>query len=350
MNINHSEYTIAELVEQFKRKELIVNRRYQRGGGLWPSSAQSYFIDTILENYPFPKLYFYQVFDQNRRKPIIEVVDGQQRLLTMVDFVNLKVRLNKASNKYSGQLFSDLSEEDQERFLMYRVPVDVILAAQRPELLEMFRRMNAYTAPLNAAEKRHAKYQGRFKWFAVELSDVISAILEEWGILTTKQIVRMGDADLIAELVIVLESGIINRSEASINKVYEKYDKEFPQEEDYFKFISGFFDFLASEFGRVRNTLLMKPYAIHSIFAAYAHIKRGIPNGEEDIGFPRRRKEVRKDDGVIEDLLELADAHELKDTDGRFKRYVEAAVSTTTKAAQRRSRAKVIAAILDPHE
>ena len=37
-------------------------------------------------------------------------------------------------------IFSDLDEEEQEAFVMCRVPVEVILAAQRPELLEMFRK------------------------------------------------------------------------------------------------------------------------------------------------------------------------------------------------------------------
>ena len=348
MNINHSEYTIAEMAEQFKRKDLVINRQYQRGGGLWPTSAQSYFIDTIIQGYPFPKLYFYQVFDKARKKPIVEVVDGQQRLLTIIDFINDKVKLNKASSTHAGLVFSDLTEQEREDFIMYRVPVDVILAAQRPELLEMFRRMNAYTAPLNSAEKRHAKYQGKFKWFAVELSDVIGTILEEWSILTTKQIVRMGDTELIADLVLVLENGIGTKSDSEINKLYERYEDNFPKEKDYFDFISGFFQTLSQDFTELRGTLLMKPYAIHSLFAAYAHIKRGIPHGEDDIGFPSRQKEIKKDRAAIAELLELSDAHELKDVTGKYKDYVASALNTTTKAAQRRTRTRIVSSILDP--
>jgi hypothetical protein len=278
----------------------------------------------------------------------MEVVDGQQRLLTIISFVNNEIRLSKASDKYSGMCFSDLDEDEQEAFMMFRVPVDVILAAQRPELLEMFRRMNAYTAPLNAAEKRHSIYQGKFKWFAVELSDQISPILEEYGILTTKQIIRMSDADLISDLVLVLENGLINRTEGEINKLYEKFDQEFDNEEEYFSFIKGFFESLIINFSDLRGTHLMKPYAIHSFFAAYAHIKRGIPNGEEDIGFPSRGEDIKKGAEVIALLNEVADAHETKDIDGKYGEYVSAAISTTTKAAQRKARTKVLANILDP--
>ncbi|OCW96945.1 DUF262 domain-containing protein [Alishewanella sp. HH-ZS] len=348
MNINHSEYTIAEIAELFKKKDLIINRHYQRASGVWPISAKVFFIDTLLENYPFPKMYFYQLFDRAKRRPVMEVIDGQQRLMTILEFVDGDFKLNKGSKNYAGMAFSNLSEEQQEKFLMYRVPVDVILAAQRSELLEMFRRMNAYTAPLNTAEKRHSQFQGAFKWFAVELSSKISPMLEEWGILTTKQIVRMSDSELIAELSLVLEKGLINKSETEINKIYSKYDDAFPVAAIYESIISGFFESMATNFSELRGTNLSKPYAIHSLFAAYAHITHGIPNGEVDLGFPTRNKAIKVSNDVKMALLEISDAQELKEVTGKYGQYVAAALSTTTKVAQRRARTKVLAQILDP--
>lgn len=348
MEINHSEYTVAEIIEGFSKKSIRINRSYQRSGGIWPASAKTYFIDTILEKYPFPKLYFHQIYDRVRKKPIMEVVDGQQRLQTIIDFTQDKFRLSKASFKYAGITFSELDETIQEFFLMYRVPVDVILAAERSQLLEMFRRMNAYTAPLNPAEKRHSAFQGKFKWFAVELADRISPILEEFGILTTKQIVRMADAELIAELALVLENGLVNRSEKAINNLYRKYDTEFQVEEEYYRLILDFFEMLTSRFNELRKTHMMKTYAIHSFFSAYAHIRRGIPSGFDDIGFECRRKDIKSDSDTVAKLLEISDAHETKDIEGPHADYVKAAISTTTKVAQRRARTKAIAYIVDP--
>ena len=348
MEINHSAYTIAEIIGGFSRKDIRVNRSYQRSGGIWPQAAQTYFIDTILENYPFPKLYFHQIYERTLKKPIMEVVDGQQRLQTILDFANDKIRLSKASKRHAGLTYSELDETVQESFQMYRVPVDVILAAERSQLLEMFRRMNAYTAPLNPAEKRHSTFQGKFKWFAVELADKISPILEEFGILTTKQIVRMADAELITELVIILEEGLINRSESSINNIYKKYELEFESEEKYLEITNKFFQMLVINFGELRNTFIMKTYAIHSFFAAYAHIKYGIPNGEVDLGIPSRGSDIRTDEETFDQLIKISDAHEIKDTDGPYGKYVRAAISTTTKAAQRIDRAKILADVLDP--
>lgn len=69
MNLNVSQITLIDLVEQISRKEVVINRHYQRGK-VWPDTAKTYFIDTILEGYPFPKIYLYQVFSEKSRRPI----------------------------------------------------------------------------------------------------------------------------------------------------------------------------------------------------------------------------------------------------------------------------------------
>ena len=158
----------------------------------------------------------------------------------------------------------------------------------------------------------------------------------------------MADAEMIAEFVIILEEGLINRSESSINKIYKDYETSFENEDKYLHIIGKFFQILAEHFGALRDTFLMKPYAIHSFFAAYAHIKYGIPNGEEAIGFPCRGVDVKIDEIVFDKLLQVADAHETKDVDCPYGEYVKAAITTTTKAAQRKARTKVLAEILDP--
>ncbi len=346
MKINHSDYTISELHEAFKRKDIIINQAYQRSAGIWPVSARSYFIDTILEGFPFPKVYFYQSFDARSRKPIREVVDGQQRLHTIVDFLENKFALSSVSKNFSGKKFDDLSDDQQRLFLVFSVPTDVILAAEKKELLEMFRRMNAYTVPLNPAEKRHSEFQGLFKWFINELSDQFSPQLETYEILTPKQILRMADAEMLSEFILVLEQGIINKSDKSIKGIYEKYDACFPKEKEYQKIVSGFFKLLAKDFIELQGTFLMKPYAILSLFTATAHLKFGIPGGDTLLGHAPINSYFRNKERALSGLKELAEAHETQDTQGKYKIYVNAAISTTTKAAQRTARAREMVRVL----
>ena len=89
VRLEPNSYSIAEIRDMLARRELVVNRNYQRGSGLWPSTARSYFIDTILTGFPFPKLYFYEQLD-SRTKDIKEIVDGQQRISSIIDFLQDK--------------------------------------------------------------------------------------------------------------------------------------------------------------------------------------------------------------------------------------------------------------------
>ena len=342
MKINSSTYTIDELLTAMKRKEIVINRDYQRSSGFWPSSAKTYLIDTILEGFPLPKLYFYQSFDATERRGFREVVDGQQRLTTIKDFVEGDFGLGAASRNFRGLRFRDLTLEKQQEVLLFPVQVDVVLNADRPVLLEMFRRMNAYTTPLNPAERRHAEFQGEFKWFIVDLADVHTHLFSAYSVLTQKQIVRMGDAVLLSEMAQVFDSGIVNRSERELEKLYRRYDKKFSDKEGIERKIGDCLDCIFTDLKELRGTFMMKDYALLSLFTALGHLKYGLPNGEEDLGVKSMGVFFVDRSKALDGLLELAEAHETQDFDGPFKEYVKAATAATTRRLQRISRTKAI--------
>ena len=238
--------------------------------------------------------------------------------------------------------YSDLDENTQQKFLSYQVEASVVLSATRAELLEMFRRINAYTAPLSIAEKRHAIYQGDFKWFIVELADKHSPALSDLKIVGAKLLSRMGDAEFIADLVVALESGIIAKTPKQIEDLYKNYDKFFPNAESYKKIIDEFFSVLLTQLEPLHETYMMKSYAVHSLFCAYVASKYGLPKMEEltdienDVNIQFDFKKIN------EDLMALANAHEEQDISGDHAEYVEACLSSTTKAAQRKARFRVL--------
>jgi Protein of unknown function DUF262 len=230
MKVDESKYSIAEIVAWYRAKELVVNKEYQRGGGLWPSAAKSYFIDTILREFPFPKIYFHERVDMVTKRPRREIVDGQQRISTIASFVSNEFALGRNAREYDGKHFDDLDDEVKENFWSYAVAVDVIRNADRPEILQMFRRMNAFTLPLNEAEKRHSEFFGEFKdWVNLAL-DTFGSLLIDWDVLTSRQVVRMADAEFVADLALAVEEGIVSTSPTKLRALYKKYDKTFDQE------------------------------------------------------------------------------------------------------------------------
>lgn len=197
MRIEEAKYSILEITNWVRTRELKVNHEYQRAGRLWPRTAKSYFIDTILKGFPFPKVYFYEGIDKEQRKPKREIVDGQQRIGTIMEFVEDKFSLASTSVEFEGLTFSDLTEQKRDEFLSYPVSVDVIRNADRSEILEMFRRMNAYTLPLNEAEKRNSDFFGEFKSWVNTMADEFDGLLVDWQVLSSRQMLRLlGSIDI----------------------------------------------------------------------------------------------------------------------------------------------------------
>jgi hypothetical protein len=209
----------------------------------------------------------------------------------------------------------------------------------------MFTRMNAYTAPLNPAEKRHAQFEGPFKWFILEANATMGSRLVELGIITSKQSIRMQDAEFLTELSIVLEYGVTNKSEKGLSDIYKKYDKEFACEFDYRQKIREFIDLLDGDFLPLRGTFLMKGYVCYSLFCALMQKKYGIPGGDE-LQVETNGVFYTDLQTTLDNLLKLAEAHELHATDGQYAEYVEACLSTTHRIKQRQTRAKWLGSAL----
>lgn len=342
MHLSVGQISLIDLVGQLERKEVVINRDYQREAGVWPISARTYFIDTILEGYPFPKIYLYQLFNPKSKRPIKEIVDGQQRISTILDFLDNKLILTSESKNFVGFKYIDLSEEEKQKFQSYQIETSVILSATRAELLEMFRRMNAYTAPLSAAEKRHSMYQGAFKWFIVEQADQFSHVFEELQILTAKQLARMADAEFIADMIVALEMGVVTKTPKQLENLYKQYDVDFVRAKDYQKVLKNFFEFITGPLQELSDTFIMKSYVIHSLFCAYAHLIFGVPGMQEKSGVHPNPHYPLNYQVIIQRLRELADAHERQDETGPHAEYVKCCLSSTTKQPQRLVRVRVL--------
>ena len=346
MKLDLSNYSIAEIRDMLSRRDLEVNREYQRGAGLWPSGPRSYFIDSILMNFPFPKLYFYEYLERASRRTKREIVDGQQRITAIIDFLDGKFKLTDASKSFAGLRFEDLEDDTQEQFLSYSVPVDVIRNAERHEILEMFRRMNAYTLPLNEAEKRHSTFYGAFKWSINRWVDEISPVLVEFEIFTNRQIVRMADAELVADIVLAIEQGIVSTTNKRLSDLYQKYDGDFPRAEDYWNRIREAFAFVANGLGELRGSYLMKPYVVHSLILALLHNKAGLPGVEEKIQLWPIGEMTTDLQSAREGLAVLARAHETEDIVGPYAEYVRACSGGANRETQRAVRVQFLALAL----
>jgi len=270
--------TVAEYCKGLSDKSIVVNHDYQRSNKVWPTTAQSFLIESILLGYPVPKLALYQITDRNTRSTIKEIVDGQQRTEAIRLFAENKLRLSSTLEfeEAAGRRYDDLSEELQDRFLSYGLGFDLFIDSTPRDIRETFRRVNAYETPLNGEEQRFARYQGSFKWFIYKLSSNHDESFKALGSFGERQLARMTDMKLLSEVVNALEYGITTTNKKSLDQLYEAFDDSFKNEAMYADWVDAAFLTLI-DLEELHGTSIMKPYSLYSLLLALIHAEHSVP-------------------------------------------------------------------------
>jgi Protein of unknown function DUF262/HNH endonuclease len=164
------DWTVSALTDKLDRGLLDLQPHFQREY-VWGSRPElpSRLIESLLLKIPIPPIYFGKVSGGR-----LEVIDGQQRLTTLVNFVRNKFPLSRLQRMSSlnGKFFKDLSAEQQEKILDEPIRTIVIDAAGNTELrYEVFERLNRGSMALNEQELRNCVYRGPFNDLLAELED-----------------------------------------------------------------------------------------------------------------------------------------------------------------------------------
>lgn len=220
-------YNILDFINWYELGELDLKPRYQRNP-VWNKNAKSYLIDTILRGLPIPQVFIRQIIDINTMKTKKEVVDGQQRLRAIMEFVEDEFSVMKSHNNEFGNMsYSDLPEESKEEFLAYQLPVEVINTKNDNVIYDMFARLNTNSMTLNKQELRNAQYRGEFKVFIYNFSSKWRDFLNEIGTFNERQFSRMYDVEFFSTIAMMLSDGIIHETQKKIDDFYKKFDDEF---------------------------------------------------------------------------------------------------------------------------
>lgn len=218
---------ISLLQQLHKAGQLELAPEFQREG-VWPRPAKAYLMDTILSDRPIPLLYFSKTVNPQTSRPGYAVVDGQQRLRAIFEFLNDRYRLpstNATDSSWRGKKYSQLATDHKEQILNYDLSVVELKNYKERDIRDIFVRMNKYVVKLNLSELRRAHENGVFKKFVENLGAL--AIWKEERILTPTQINRLRAVEFAAELVILLAEGPQDKKD-SIDLYYTEYVDKFP--------------------------------------------------------------------------------------------------------------------------
>lgn len=314
---NTRNYSVRDFEEWRERGELVLAPKFQRRE-VWSPKARSYLIDTIVRGKPIPKIYMRQDINPETRRTTREIVDGQQRLHTVLGFIKDGFKISRAHNEdFGGKFFSALDKGTQADILKYEFVVDLLQDMPDNEVYDVFARINTYSEKLKPQELRNAKWFGEFKSAVYQLSTEFITFFETNRVFTPKQILRMAEAEFISELLLAMTEGIRAGQKQIIDKCYEKYDDEFPDRKLQTKRFRETIDIIGAIVGpdllnlKFRATRLLYP-----LFCAVFHSKYGLPRlgvnrpSFKTSDYPKIKVALEGIDELIDRIETAEDEHE----------------------------------------
>lgn len=223
---------LSWFIDMNNQKRLELDPPYQRKS-VWTYKDKQFFLDTVINNYPCPAIYLQK--ESTATGPVYNVVDGKQRLSTILDFHDGKIRLSKTFGveAYQGKKFNDLPEQVKSEFYNYIFMVEQIRSDADIAWGEVFQRVNKNQKTLADQELRHAKFDGWLIGRAEEEADK-----DHWnvlGIASKTRKSRMKDVEFISILMLlILEKDFVGFPQYKIDELYAKYDfslDELPEDE-----------------------------------------------------------------------------------------------------------------------
>ncbi|MGV0741015.1 DUF262 domain-containing protein [Mycolicibacterium sp. XJ870] len=328
-------YTIADFLKWHDDEELVLNPNFQRGS-VWSPQARTYLIDSILRGYPIPKLLLRTEVDRDTRRTKRDVVDGQQRLKTIIDFSADKLTLGTKAREFKGLKYSQLENDLKDQFLSYKLTCEQLLNASNEDVLEVFVRINSYAVPVSEAELRNARFDNDFSNLVKESVEHHRG-LWQLGVISERERVRMVDQSLIAEAYSILANGVRDGAEADITRFYESMSKahaELPSS-------ASVDDALDSTVTLLQDfkdeAIVARPHFL-MIYAAILYKKDKLPVGRLDFeNIPSSAELTRAHDSAIQESFAVLNTALTNDQEDGFSAF-RAARSTSQRTKSRQIR------------
>lgn len=223
INANSSNEKILNIYNQIKSGIINLAPDFQRKL-VWNDIHKENFIDTIINGYPFPEIYIAdgEIDYENPTKITKWIVDGQQRLSTIVQYIdgNSNLRFKKIKP------FNELSNKEKENFYYYNVVIRNLGHINSECIKEVFRRINSVNYALNAIEITNALYDGEYIKTANYILDNNKQYMEKFDLFSVNEQSRMRDLEFILTLMSIVEE----KGYFSSTKRNEIYIKEYNDE------------------------------------------------------------------------------------------------------------------------
>jgi hypothetical protein len=324
---------------EYQKETLVLQPKYQRNP-IWSVGQKCFLIDSLISGCPIPQVYININTSGTGAKKITtyEVVDGQQRLRTIIEYINgdwpLLGGIEKSypvSDEYLSQVnrrYSDLPDRLQNAIWDYPLAVQEIRGWDDIAIRAMFRRLNYVNERLNAQELRHSQYFGEFNSAVEHLAR--NDFWDEIKLFSRRDSERMKDVEFISELFVIVLDGI-QEGQSTLDKFYADYDVVFPNRSRLVARFNQAIESLSSIKELIATSRFHKKADFYALFAACVERVK-TANGVIDLS-PHRQE--------LSDFAQKLDG-DSETFEGDVRTYYNSVAEGANKAPKRRTRRDIL--------
>jgi len=306
--VDYESIIVQDLIGFHQDKTLNITPWYQRRS-VWSDPQRAYLINTIFEKKPVPSIYIRHKIDVEKDRSIKEVVDGQQRIRTIISYKANEFPALHPSHKRKVS-YSDLTVQQKHDFLATALSVGYLIGADDRDVIEIFARINSISKTLNPQEKRNAQFGGDFKQFCLSQAVKRLPFWRSTGIFSGSEIARMQEVQFMSDLAINMIEGLIDYSATKIDSYYKKFDNDFPEASEISDRLDKLFAKLAALPQETFSETIFKQYQVaFSLMVALDQLR------EHDISEDKISQVIRDIDNEI---VVFGEATKLEEQEARI--------------------------------
>lgn len=168
-------WTVETIYNQVKNGSIDLAPPFQRRNA-WDDTQKSRLIESIILGYPIPAITLAEI----QKKGQYVVVDGKQRLLTLIGFIDSSFKSWKKAELRDLHTKKDIkgltieniknNADLNSAFFNSGISCHVIQTKDIDVLYDIFYRLNATSNPLTFQELRQVLYKGKFSEYLIEVT------------------------------------------------------------------------------------------------------------------------------------------------------------------------------------
>jgi len=144
LNFNFYQTELSDLLSKYYYFGIDMNPSYQRGF-VWNQEQKELLIESIFQNIDIGRFVFVDLPYEENADYSLEILDGKQRLSTIIDFIEDKIQFK------GHYYFSDLSFSDQRKFKRIKVNISNVdkKDLSDKEIIKYFVKFNSTGTPID---------------------------------------------------------------------------------------------------------------------------------------------------------------------------------------------------------